>query len=156
MTCRGDDGKRAHHAWMAPRIKGLIHDRRQGGGNVAKPEWGTKRTCQSCGARFYDMRRQPPTCPKCEAVQEDEAPARARKAKPAAAEKKPKAAPVVKAPETPDEDPALEGETLDDPAVDSDDTSDDDEMIEDASYLGEDDEDMAEVIEHIDSSDKED
>jgi hypothetical protein len=102
------------------------------------------------------MRRQPPTCPKCEAVQEDEAPTRARKAKPVAAEKKPKAAPVVEAPETPDEDPALEGEPLDDAAVDSDDTSDDDEMIEDTSYLGEDDDDMAEVIEHIDSSDKED
>ena len=30
-----------------------------------KPEWGTKRTCQSCGAAFYDMRRVPIVCPKC-------------------------------------------------------------------------------------------
>ena len=123
---------------------------------MAKPEWGTKRTCQSCGARFYDMQRQPATCPKCETVQDNEAPNRARRAKPAAVEKKPKAAPVVEAPETPDEDPSLEGEALDDPAVDTEDSSDDDGMIEDASYLGEDDEDMAEVIEHIDSGNKED
>ncbi|MGE5477992.1 MAG: FYDLN acid domain-containing protein, partial [Bacteroidales bacterium] len=27
----------------------------QGGFDVAKPEWGQKRTCNSCGCRFYDM-----------------------------------------------------------------------------------------------------
>ena len=32
---------------------------------MAKPEWGVKRTCLSCGARFYDLQRQPITCPKC-------------------------------------------------------------------------------------------
>ena len=35
---------------------------------LAKPEWGMKRTCASCGARFYDLNRDPITCPKCEAV----------------------------------------------------------------------------------------
>ena len=35
---------------------------------MAKPEWGTKRECQSCGARFYDLKRDPPVCPKCETV----------------------------------------------------------------------------------------
>jgi len=35
---------------------------------VPKPEWGTKRTCQSCGAKFYDMMRSPIVCPKCETV----------------------------------------------------------------------------------------
>ena len=33
--------------------------------DVAKPEWGVKRTCQSCSAVFYDMRRSPIACPKC-------------------------------------------------------------------------------------------
>lgn len=34
---------------------------------MAKPEWGTKRTCPSCGARFYDFDNEfPLTCPKCE------------------------------------------------------------------------------------------
>ena len=32
---------------------------------MAKPEWGTKRICQSCGARFYDFGRSPITCPAC-------------------------------------------------------------------------------------------
>jgi uncharacterized protein (TIGR02300 family) len=35
---------------------------------VAKAEWGTKRTCLSCGARFYDLRREPIVCPACGAT----------------------------------------------------------------------------------------
>lgn len=34
---------------------------------MAKPELGTKRTCTSCGARFYDLEKMPVVCPKCEA-----------------------------------------------------------------------------------------
>lgn len=33
-----------------------------------KPELGTKRVCASCGSRFFDLRRDPIICPKCEAV----------------------------------------------------------------------------------------
>lgn len=32
---------------------------------MAKPELGTKRVCVACGARFYDMTKQPAVCPKC-------------------------------------------------------------------------------------------
>jgi uncharacterized protein (TIGR02300 family) len=32
---------------------------------VAKPELGTKRQCQSCGAKFYDLSKDPIVCPKC-------------------------------------------------------------------------------------------
>jgi uncharacterized protein (TIGR02300 family) len=37
-------------------------------GEVAKPEWGTKRTCLSCGTKFYDFSREPIVCPSCEAA----------------------------------------------------------------------------------------
>ena len=30
-----------------------------------KPEWGLKRQCLSCGAKFYDMQRHPIICPAC-------------------------------------------------------------------------------------------
>jgi len=33
---------------------------------VPKPEWGTKRACASCGARFYDLGKTPVVCPKCD------------------------------------------------------------------------------------------
>lgn len=35
---------------------------------MVKLEWGVKRTCQSCGSRFYDLQRSPITCPKCGSV----------------------------------------------------------------------------------------
>jgi len=35
---------------------------------VAKPELGTKRLCGSCGAKFYDLSKDPIVCPKCSTV----------------------------------------------------------------------------------------
>jgi len=35
---------------------------------VANPELGTKRLCASCGAKFYDLNKDPIHCPKCGAV----------------------------------------------------------------------------------------
>lgn len=32
---------------------------------MAKPEWGTKRECPKCKTRFYDLGRDPATCPNC-------------------------------------------------------------------------------------------
>ena len=32
---------------------------------MAKPELGTKRLCGSCGAKFYDLNKEPIVCPKC-------------------------------------------------------------------------------------------
>jgi uncharacterized protein (TIGR02300 family) len=32
---------------------------------VAKPELGIKRQCISCGAKFYDLGRDPAMCPRC-------------------------------------------------------------------------------------------
>ncbi|HSE78121.1 MAG TPA: FYDLN acid domain-containing protein [Alphaproteobacteria bacterium] len=32
---------------------------------MANPRWGRKRACTACGAAFYDMLRNPITCPKC-------------------------------------------------------------------------------------------
>ena len=35
---------------------------------MAKPELGTKRQCQNCGSKFYDLSRDPILCPKCGTV----------------------------------------------------------------------------------------
>jgi uncharacterized protein (TIGR02300 family) len=37
---------------------------------VAKPELGTKRLCGNCGAKFYDLSKDPIICPKCHTVLE--------------------------------------------------------------------------------------
>lgn len=119
---------------------------------MAKPEWGQKRTCQSCGCRFYDLTRTPIVCPKCGATVEPDMPFKTRRGSSAAVEKaaeKVAAAPVavdIDADDLPagdDEDEAIDGD---------EEGGDDDEsgLIEDASDLGEDDDDMAEVMEHMD------
>ncbi|MBW7850452.1 MAG: TIGR02300 family protein [Rhodospirillales bacterium] len=35
---------------------------------MAQAAWGTKRRCQSCGAHFYDLNKDPIVCPKCHAT----------------------------------------------------------------------------------------
>jgi uncharacterized protein (TIGR02300 family) len=54
------------------------------GQTVAKPELGTKHTCQNCGTKFFDLNKNPVVCPKCGAVQH--VAARATRAAPAEAE----------------------------------------------------------------------
>ena len=44
---------------------------------MAKPELGNKRQCQSCGAKFFDLNRDPIVCPKCSGVFQVTAPTRA-------------------------------------------------------------------------------
>ncbi len=122
--------------------------------SVVKPEWGTKRTCQSCAARFYDLQRKPIVCPKCETVFEPPPPAKTRRVRPAPAPKAAPVAPVLEVPAvTPvkaDEDiAAVETIAIDDTKADAstDDEEKKDDPIEDASELGEDEDDMAEVLE---------
>ena len=103
---------------------------------MAKPEWGTKRICQSCSAPFYDLRRDPIVCPKCAAVFDPEAILKSRKLK-AAEEIAPTPKKEVKDPEE-----ILKAEGDDEAVADEDDG---DAVLEDASDLG--DEDVSEVIE---------
>ncbi len=49
---------------------------------MAKPEWGVKRVCQSCAAKFYDLNRSPITCPKCAASFDPEALLKSRRSRP--------------------------------------------------------------------------
>ena len=103
---------------------------------MAKPEWGTKRICQSCSAPFYDLRRDPIVCPKCEAVFDPEAILKSRKIK--GAEEPPK--PVKKEVKDPEEilkdDADADAEALPDAA--------DDTVMEDTNDL--EDEDVTEVV----------
>ncbi|MCB2094542.1 MAG: TIGR02300 family protein [Rhodobacteraceae bacterium] len=32
---------------------------------MPKDEWGVKRLCPKCASRFYDLQRDPMTCPEC-------------------------------------------------------------------------------------------
>jgi len=52
---------------------------------VAKPELGTKRLCAGCGAKFYDLNKDPIHCPKCGVLYEVAVAARPSRAEPVAA-----------------------------------------------------------------------
>ncbi len=113
---------------------------------MAKPEWGQKRSCLSCGDRFYDLRRSPTVCPKCGAVFDPEQMTKTRRTK-ASAAKVPVKAPAKPPPEQEKAEALIDGEAVvavDDEAVDAVD-DDDDQVLEDASELGEDEDDIAEV-----------
>jgi uncharacterized protein (TIGR02300 family) len=63
---------------------------------VSKPEWGTKRLCQSCGTKFYDLQRTPVTCPSCGVEVERESPLKSRRPRAAAPAKPVPKPPVAK------------------------------------------------------------
>jgi uncharacterized protein (TIGR02300 family) len=118
---------------------------------LAKPEWGTKRICPSCGARYYDLLRDPIVCPKCNTPFDPEASLRARRARPQAPVEKeiePVAADEVDADVEPEETEAVEEEDEAEVALEETE-EEDEELIEDASELGEDEDDMAEVIDNV-------
>lgn len=123
--------------------------------SVTDPKWGTKRTCQSCGAKFYDLRRDPIVCPKCDEVFEPEAEPRPRKrsraAKPVA--KTAAAKEVTESTETEATEDAPDLEVV---VEDADDADDDEDLIEDTSDLGKDEDDVAEVMVGVVSEDKAD
>ena len=113
---------------------------------MVKAEWGAKRTCQSCSAKFYDMRREPVLCPKCGVVQDLEAVTKPRRSRAAAAVVEPKPPkPVPKRPASDEEALVEAGDELE-VEVDKDGDDEEEEVIEDALELGEDEDDVAEVI----------
>ena len=113
---------------------------------MTKHELGQKHFCTNCGAKFYDLTKSPPTCPKCETVAEPvERPRPTR----SSAKAKPKPAKPVVAVEESAKEIVEADEDLDTDATDDDDASND--VIEDVTELGEDDADMAGVV----SGDKE-
>jgi uncharacterized protein (TIGR02300 family) len=112
---------------------------------VVKADLGQKRVCNSCAAKFYDLNKDPIICPKCGTEYDASAVVKPRRAR-SAAEDKPKAKKVPKIAEV---DPELPEAGVDDEAA-VDNEEEEEGVIEDASELGEDEDDMAEVIENVD------
>jgi hypothetical protein len=93
---------------------------------MAKPELGEKRTCVSCGTRFFDLSKEPAVCPKCHTEQPAEQ-SRLRRSAPLPEEQKKVVKPV------PD---------LDDVDVEVPDDGEDEDILQDADDL----DDAADVI----------
>lgn len=108
---------------------------------MSKVERGTKRACPNCGARFYDLGRDPAVCPSCQTVCRIDQPAPRRavaaKAKPVAVVVDEVAQPVAAAdePETISLD-EVEEETPD--AVESDEIEEIADLDDDDANVGDD------------------
>ena len=111
--------------------------------NVVKPEWGIKRSCQGCGARFYDLLKTPIICPKCNATFELQTSGRGRRSR----------VPVDVTKDAGIDENLLVGDIdlVDD--LDSD-LGDDSDLIEDTSELGEDLDDIPDVLDHEENDDR--
>lgn len=124
---------------------------------MTRVEWGAKRQCASCGAKFYDLRRDPIICPSCDVVFEPVAAPRSRvtaagavagaAARPAAGPAA-ETSPVVAARDVEIVIAGKDAKSTDDAdaadVVAEDDDSDD--LIEDVSELGEDDDVVADAV----------
>ena len=113
---------------------------------MAKPEWGQKRTCSGCGLRFYDLIRNPITCPNCGETVDPTAFSKTRRSRAAAAKPVVVTAPIAKGTTDPDESAA----------VADDDDDNDNNILEDPSDLGEDGDDVSEVVDGVEGSDVDD
>ena len=121
---------------------------------MTKAELGTKRLCPNCGARYYDLNRDPIVCPRCGTAFE----VTVARVRPPAASKAP-VAPVVDE----DEDAAgaelvsleeADDEAADSGAVEVPGTDDEVEADEDDTFLAEeeeeDEEDVGDIIGDVD------
>ncbi len=116
---------------------------------MAKPELGNKRQCQSCSAKFFDLNRDPITCPKCGATFQVAAATRAS-ARPAAAVADDEAEVDAVGPEIVSLDDAAAEEEKD-AAVVTDDIEIEDDGAADETFLEEEEEDNDDVSDLIDS-----
>ncbi len=86
---------------------------------MSKAEWGVKRLCPGCGALYYDMKKNPPVCPKCSTTFDPEALLKSRRRITADESKKKVADPVEEVEDIEVEDDAEA--VVADPAIEEDD-----------------------------------
>ena len=115
---------------------------------MAKPELGTKRQCQNCAAKFFDLNKDPIICPKCGTVFQG-ATARARPTAKPEEEEAELAAPAGVEVVSLDEVEASE-EKAAEPVVDDIDVEEDDAETPDDPFLEEEEEDDDDVTNLID------
>jgi hypothetical protein len=71
---KGDAGKQAAASAATPTPKRARPKKPITPTGPRHPKLGFKWSCYSCGAKFYDLGKEEPICPKCEADQRDRPP----------------------------------------------------------------------------------
>ena len=115
---------------------------------LPKASLGTKRICPNCHLPFYDLHKSPAHCPNCAHAFDPTEVLKGRRTRGNEPVAKPEEVKVAKAPadaELPEVGEAAETEEGEEA---------DNELLEDASDLGEDEDDVAEVIENVDEGEE--
>ncbi|UYN94597.1 MAG: TIGR02300 family protein [Enhydrobacter sp.] len=108
---------------------------------MVKASWGTKRTCQSCSARFYDLNKSPIKCPKCGREHDREDFVKVRRGRAAAAATSAAAAAAAAlaaknaAAKKKSDEAALAGDELPDVEADDDALEDTDDLADEAEDI---------------------
>lgn len=95
---------------------------------MAKPDLGMKRICVACGAKFYDLAKVPPSCPKCGTEQPAEQPRQKRG--PVVADEKVKKRAAVPGADAETDDVEVEDVDPDAAGIEADELDDEDEAID--------------------------
>ena len=115
---------------------------------VTKAKLGNKLTCSNCGAKFYDLKKKQPVCPKCGEVYVVQKP-KTRRSAPAV---EPAPAPAPDATEKTEGEDGMITSELADELLEDDEEGEEDTVIEDTSEIGGDEEDIGEVIGAVEES----
>ena len=107
---------------------------------MADPEWGKKRKCQNCNIKYYDLQKEPATCPKCGTVYRLETTQRGRRSRQNI--DVPKPIPITK---TASDETDLNVQELKENSVDDDET-----LPDDANELGGED-DVSNVMDSVET-----
>jgi uncharacterized protein (TIGR02300 family) len=129
---------------------------------VAKAELGTKRLCANCGAKFYDLNKDPIVCPKCQTVMQLAAVTRARPEAARAAEEEAVVPETQEAEFVSLEEADAEAQGKKPPEGEATEGADEDieledEPIDDAAFIEEQeegDEDVADIIGDVDNEEE--
>ncbi len=113
---------------------------------MIKPEWGSKRECPGCGARYYDLSRTPVVCPKCEAPWVESGKGKGAAEVRLVAPSPPKPA-KEKAKAVKEVAKVEGGAALEEGGAEVESEDKEEALIEDASELGEDEDDVAVALE---------
>ena len=118
---------------------------------MPKPELGTKRQCQNCGAKFFDLAKDPIVCPKCATVyQVASLPARSSARGKAVAEDEPEVEPAEAELVPLEEADAADDEKVAAVLPEDEIEVEEDEAAEDDTFLEEEEEDSDDVSTLID------
>ncbi len=116
---------------------------------MKNPAWGTKRTCQGCAAKYYDLGHTPIVCPKCGVVYDPASGIRLRSDASYKAQGG-RAKSVFGGKATPlgfaEAEVATTTESLGGRRGEPE-TDDDEDAVEDVAELGDDADDLAEIVE---------